>query len=485
MKSLSALLIVDLQNDFLSQDGAFSKWHIEPQQLCDAVNWLVQAARQQQRQVVWIASNYGEVTGEPEELQGKTHIGKFCCVKDTWGSKIVPALQSAFEQRTDDELAIVKYWYDAFVGVASQNENRTTLHEWLQAKQITKLSICGVPTNVCVFQTAKSALRLGYQVEILEEATSASTPGKHLLAIRELEKLGGTTRHWGELLSESNPVRLSGIAGDSSLDCAALSSCIDESTFETLHDEVAWHHMIHRGSAVPRLIALQGMKEADGVEPLYRHPADEQPPLTYWTPTVDAIRQEVEGRIGHPLNHCLIQLYRNGRDFIGEHADKTLDVMRPSLIVNVSLGATRSMLFRSKTTKGTVPQKLPLPHGSLFMLNLESNQKFYHGIKQLGSDSTDALRISLTLRYIGTYYDPINGAVWGIGAPSKTRAEANARVKWSDSLSLEEKLAKETAEADCLLRLFREENINENFDANAYQPGFDILDFQGFVDRRS
>jgi hypothetical protein len=141
------------------------------------------------------------------------------------------------------------------------------------------------------------------------------------------------------------------------------------------------------------------------------------------------------------------------------------------------------MIFRSKTAKGAVPQKLPLPHGSLFMLNLDSNQKFYHGIKQLGSDGTDSPRISLTLRYIGTYYDPNNGAVWGIGAPSKTRIEANARVEWINALTPEEKLAKETAEADRLLRLFREENINDSFDANDYQPGFDILDFQGFVDR--
>jgi nicotinamidase-related amidase/alkylated DNA repair dioxygenase AlkB len=483
MKPLSALLLVDLQNDFLTKGGAFSKRHLEPQQLCDAIGWLVQAARQQQRHVVWITSNYGEVTGTPEELQGKTHTDKPCCVKDTWGSQIVPALQSAFAQRTEAEIAIVKHWYDAFVGVASQNENRTPLHQWLQERQITKLSICGVTTNVCVMQTAQSALRLGYQVEILEEATSASTPGKHLLAIRELEKLGATTRNWGELLSDGNPVRLGGIAGDSTLDCAALSACIDDSTFQTLYEEVAWSQMIHRGSAVPRLIALQGTKESDGVEPLYRHPADAQPPLTLWTPTIDSIRHEVERRIGHPLNHCLIQLYRNGRDFIGEHADKTLDVMRPSFIVNVSLGATRSMIFRSKTDKGAVPQKLPLPHGSLFMLNLESNQKFYHGIKQLGSDGTDAPRISLTLRYIGTYYDPNNGAVWGIGAPSETRTEANDRVHWINSLTPEERLAKETAEADRMLQLFREENINDSFDANDYQPGFDILDFQGFVDR--
>jgi nicotinamidase-related amidase/alkylated DNA repair dioxygenase AlkB len=474
MESLCALLLVDLQNDFLVEGGAFSKRHIEPQQLCDAVGWLVQAARQQHRKVVWIASHYGRSIGTPEELQCKTHTGKPCCVKGTWGSEIVPALQSAFAQQTDDETYIIKHWYDAF--------EQTQLHHWLQAKQITKLAICGVTTNVCVFHTAKSAIRLGYQVEILEEATSASTLGKHLLAMRELEKLGANIRHWGELLSESNPVRLTHIAGDSTLDCAALSPCINEQTFDRLYEEVTWNSMIHRGSAVPRLIALQGTKELDGVEPLYRHPADAQPPLTYWTPTIDSIRQEVEQSIGHPLNHCLIQLYRNGRDFIGEHADKTLDVMRPSAIVNVSIGATRSMIFRSKQQKGLVPQKLPLPHGSLFMLNLDSNQKFYHGIKQLGSGGTDAPRISLTLRYIGTYYDPNNGAVWGIGAPSKTRAEANDRVEWINALSPEERLAKEKAEADRMLRLFREENINDNFDANSYQPGFDILDFQRFVD---
>jgi nicotinamidase-related amidase/alkylated DNA repair dioxygenase AlkB len=475
MTDLSTLLLVDLQNDFLMEGGAFSKRHIEPQQLCDAIDWLVQAARQQHRHVAWITSHYGEVIGTPDELQGKTHMGKPCCVKDTWGSEIVASLQSAFAKQTDDEIHIVKHWYDAF--------NRTKLHQWLQEKQITKLAICGVTTNVCIFHTAESALRLGYQVEILDRATSASTPGKHLVAIRELEKLGATSRHWGELLSESNPIRLTNIAGNSSLDCAQLSSCIDDNTFDRLYDEIAWANMIHRGNPVPRLIALQGTKEPDGVEPLYRHPADAQPPLTYWTPTIDSIRQEVERRIGHPLNHCLIQLYRNGRDFIGEHADKTLDVIRPSFIVNVSLGVTRTMIFRSKNKQGSVPQKIPLPHGSLFMLNLDSNQKFYHGIEQLGSDGTDEPRISLTLRYIGTYYDPNNGSVWGIGAPSKTRAEANVRVEWIQSLSPAERLAKEKAEADKMLRLFREENIDEDFDANSYQPGFDILDFQGFVDR--
>jgi nicotinamidase-related amidase/alkylated DNA repair dioxygenase AlkB len=473
MKSLSTLLIINPQNDFLSPGGAFNKHHIEPQQICDAIAWLVQAARQQHRPIVWITSQYGETTGTPEELKGKTHLGKPCCAKDSWGSELLPALQDLFAERTDNEIHIIKHWYDAFY--------QTNLHEWLQQKNLITLSLCGVTTNSCVSHTAKTAAQLGYPVEILEEATAASTQGKHLVALRELEKLGIQTRPWTELLSQSEPVRLTAIAGDSVLHCAALSSCINEQTFKTLHAEITWNHMHHRGSAVPRLVALQGTKEPDGVEPLYRHPADEQPPLMQWTSTIDAIRKEVEHRIGHPFNHCLIQLYRSGRDWIGEHADKTLDVMRPSFIVNVSIGTTRTMVFKPKNNLLWATQKLPLPHGSLFMLSLKTNRSFYHEIKRLGIEKTDEPRISLTLRYIGTYYDPNNGAVWGIGAPSKTREEANQRVKEIEHLSREERLAKDKTEADRMVKLFREENMDENFDAASYQPGFDILNFQGLL----
>ena len=71
MKPLSALVIIDVQNDFLAPDGAFNKRHIEPQQLVKAIAWLVEAARQQQRRIVWVTSHYGET----EEVTGKTHLG--------------------------------------------------------------------------------------------------------------------------------------------------------------------------------------------------------------------------------------------------------------------------------------------------------------------------------------------------------------------------------------------------------------------------
>jgi hypothetical protein len=111
--------------------------------------------------------------------------------------------------------------------------------------------------------------------------------------------------------------------------------------FYTLHDEVKWNSMRQKGKRVPRDISIQGtltMENGDEYEPLYRHPADEQPELVSWTPTALKIKQRIEEIIQQKLNHGLIQYYKNGKDNIGEHSDKTLDILLGSNIVNYSLG---------------------------------------------------------------------------------------------------------------------------------------------------
>ena len=82
--------------------------------------------------------------------------------------------------------------------------------------------------------------------------------------------------------------------------------------------------------------------------PIYRHPADKSPPLLPWSPTVDHIRNAVSSYLQQPLNHALIQYYRHGGDYISEHSDKTIDVVKNSYIVNVSMGAERVMVLRMK-----------------------------------------------------------------------------------------------------------------------------------------
>ncbi|TQS31829.1 hypothetical protein Golomagni_07878, partial [Golovinomyces magnicellulatus] len=165
--------------------------------------------------------------------------------------------------------------------------------------------------------------------------------------------------------------------------------------FQRLQDEVDWQRMSHQGGDVPRLVAVQGEIAEDGSFPVYRHPSDESPKLLSFSPTVLAIKAEVEQYLGHSLNHVLIQRYRDGNDYISEHSDKTLDISPSTYIANVSLGAQRTMVLRTKrmdkdpslvSTQSADQkrqiQRAELPHNSLCRMGLQTNMKWLHYIRQ-------------------------------------------------------------------------------------------------------
>ncbi|RHZ49837.1 isochorismatase family protein family [Aspergillus thermomutatus] len=249
--------------------------------------------------------------------------------------------------------------------------------------------------------------------------------------------------------------------------------------FESIRSEVAWQKMYHMSGQVPRLVAVQGQTLDDGSVPIYRHPADESPPLHPFTPTVNQIRVIVERILGHPLNHVLIQLYRDGQDNISEHSDKTLDIVRGSFICNVSLGAQRVMTLRNKVKAADddqrPTQRIPMPHESLFILGEKTNMRWLHGVRadkrQDAEKSAEELayggeRISLTFRHIGTFLDATGDAIWGQGAVSKNQSQANSVIHG------------DPVETERLIRAFGQENQATEFDWDAvYGGGFDVVNF--------
>ncbi|MEV8266974.1 cysteine hydrolase family protein [Microbacterium sp. NPDC076911] len=77
------------------------------------------------------------------------------------------------------------------------------LHEWLSARGISELVVCGIQTNMCVETTARMAGNLGYEVTVVLDATrtfdlSENIPG-----------LGVVTRTAAELMA-STAVTLQG-----------------------------------------------------------------------------------------------------------------------------------------------------------------------------------------------------------------------------------------------------------------------------------
>ncbi|KAN0071749.1 hypothetical protein V8E54_010345 [Elaphomyces granulatus] len=255
--------------------------------------------------------------------------------------------------------------------------------------------------------------------------------------------------------------------------------------FTRIRDEVRWQKMYHLSGPVPRLVAVQGEIRPDGVIPIYRHPADESPQLQSYTSTVQLVRTAVEQALGHPLNHVLIQRYRDGQDRISEHADKTLDIVRGSFIANVSLGAQRTMVLRTKVTAvdtaeddsaGRPTQRVPMPHESLFVLGEHTNRRWLHSIRpDRRPDSAKAPeerafggeRISLTFRHIGTFIQPSTTVIWGQGAVAKHPNQARPVIHG------------DAAETERLIRAFGRENHDPNFDWDAiYGGGFDVVNFE-------
>lgn len=222
-------------------------------------------------------------------------------------------------------------------------------------------------------------------------------------------------------------------------------------SIDDLKKEINFQEMYSQGLPVPRLVSIQGLYNK--LKPLYRHPADSQPEIEQMTPLVKKICDILSLKCDEHFNHVLIQLYRDGNDYIGEHADKTLDIRKNTKIVNYSVGSTRTMKLRTKKIEDEERQikKVRLMHNSVFVLSWDSNKKWLHSInpdkRQLKEKSEDELinsgeRISFTYRNIATFIDS-EGKISGQG----------------------EKFQQKDTDIE-LLKLFSRENHEVDFDYN-------------------
>ncbi|KAK5045238.1 hypothetical protein LTR84_009344 [Exophiala bonariae] len=280
--------------------------------------------------------------------------------------------------------------------------------------------------------------------------------------------------------------------GDSRVYTEVLDKAEADSAFEACRKSVKWQKMFHRSGEVPRLVAVQGDVSEDGTQvPIYRHPADQSPALLPFDSVIGKIRKAAESIVKHPLNHALIQWYRTSEDNISEHSDKSLDIVRGSMIVNFSLGARRTMILRTKKssvnsageqTGGETfrpSQRIHLTHNSLFVLGPDTNQHWLHAIradKRMMSEKDpaelafDGARISVTLRHIGTFINPYTNTIWGQGATAKTKDEAAQLLTGTET----------EKEGELMIRAFGQENHQSTaWDwMKWYGKGFDLVNFE-------
>lgn len=160
-----ALLVLDLQNDFIHPDGKLHDLvasEIERKDLVKANLKLIHEALDQG--VLTIATpmkfDYSQSAGaEPEGIAAPI-VQRQAFDREDVGSRLIEEIEAL----GDDIMVIEKAALSAFVG--------TRLQEILESRGIEELVIAGLLTNFCVESTARDGFDRGYHVRIVSDATA-------------------------------------------------------------------------------------------------------------------------------------------------------------------------------------------------------------------------------------------------------------------------------------------------------------------------
>lgn len=163
---------------------------------------------------------------------------------------------------------------------------------------------------------------------------------------------------------------------------------------DALLAEVPWqsHELVLFGRKMtePRLSAWIG---DTGVA--YRYSGVEREPLQ-WTPTLTEMRRVCEESTGARFNSVLANLYRNGQDSMGWHADDEPELGADPVIASMSFGDERRFDFRHRVSGTNV--SVLLPHGSLLVMRGATQACWKHRIAR--TKASTAPRVNLTFRFV-------------------------------------------------------------------------------------
>lgn len=127
----------------------------------------------------------------------------------------------------------------------------------------------------------------------------------------------------------------------------------------------------------------------------YRYSGKTYSPVS-WPDSLASLRRRLELACGASFDSVLANLYRNGQDSMGWHADDEPELGREPVIASLSLGDTRTMRFRSG--QHGVRAGVELEHGDLLVMRGRTQQNYQHAVPK--TKRPRGPRINLTFRRI-------------------------------------------------------------------------------------
>jgi len=177
---------------------------------------------------------------------------------------------------------------------------------------------------------------------------------------------------------------------ESWLDSSQADARMNELT-EEINWERRWVRLFGKRIVQPRLVCFQG---DPGVKYTY---SGDMHAAKGWHRAVSSIRDRLEHHCGVRFNSVLMNLYRDGNDSMGWHADDERELGDNPFIASVSLGGIRRFVLRSVVDRGNKFEIKPA-HGSLIVMRGALQHHWQHQVPR--TRRPVGPRINLTFRRV-------------------------------------------------------------------------------------
>jgi ureidoacrylate peracid hydrolase len=195
----SALIIVDMQNDFVHRDGSFSHIARERPEAKIDMPFLIGTIPNVKRPVVHLAHvlkpdysdaafPYRRVGIEPAS-GNRTH-----CVEGTWGAQIIDDLKPQ-----EGEHLVVKKGFGGF--------SNTPLDTVLRNMGVTTCVVAGVTTCVCVSTTIRGGVEYNYRMIVVNDAVAEVDRTTHEAELNTMARIFADVKTTHEVIEMLSAIR--------------------------------------------------------------------------------------------------------------------------------------------------------------------------------------------------------------------------------------------------------------------------------------
>jgi ureidoacrylate peracid hydrolase len=205
-----ALLVIDVQNGFVSKGGSYDLLGMETsyyREVIPKINNLINLCRN-----VGIPIFYTQAVRESSGIDLLTRSHKILpksreerikkkpiCVRETWDAEIVNEIKPA-----EGDHVVIKRRDSAF--------HDTEIGVWLRSLNIDTLIFCGIDTSICVETSLRDAFNIGYDVVLISDATASNNKKHYESTLENVKGYYGIVMDMKELFQYLSQSQLNSIS---------------------------------------------------------------------------------------------------------------------------------------------------------------------------------------------------------------------------------------------------------------------------------